>query len=95
MKVSKAIEYLSAYSPDEEIIIEWITKDFADTNEWGCEFLKDPREYQDVPKEVWSELVSNIQFKLEWEEMGNAFADFIHKEYVSIMNNKTKQEVTT
>lgn len=91
MKVSKAIEYLQALNPDEEIIIEWVTKEYADNNEWGCEFLEDTMEYAEVPKEVWNELVDVVQNILEWEEMGNTFADFIHEQYVSLMNNKRKE----
>ena len=93
MKVSKAIEYLQALNPDEEIIIEWVTKEYADNNEWGCEFLDDTMDYEEVPKEVWNELVEVVQNILEWEEMGNTFADWIHEQYVSIMNKK-REEVT-
>jgi len=92
MKVSKAIEYLQALNPDEEIIIEWITKEYADNNEWGCEYLEDNMDYQEVPKEVWNELVTIVQERLEWEEMGNSFADWIHDQFTSLMDNKQKEK---
>lgn len=91
MKVSKAIEHLQALNPDDEIIIEWVTKEYADNHEWGCEFLEDTMDYADVPKEVWNELVEVVQNILEWEEMASQLSDFIHDQYVSLMNNKRKE----
>ncbi len=91
MKVSKAIEYLQQLDPEEEIIIEWVTKEFADNNEWGCEFLDDNMDYQEVPKEDWNELVEIVQHLIEWEEMGSTFADWIHDQYVSLMNKKREE----
>ena len=44
-----------------------------------------------IESEVWNELVEVVQNILEWEEMGNTFADFIHDQYVSIINNKRKE----
>jgi Fe-S cluster biosynthesis and repair protein YggX len=49
-------------------------------------------EYAEVSKEVWNELVDKVQNILEWEEMGNTFADWIHEQYVSI--NQKREEVT-
>ena len=50
MKVSKAIELLSKYNPDEEIIIEWWDRFFIQIDDEG------------IPLETWNFVADSYEF---------------------------------
>ena len=50
MKVSKAIELLSKYNPDEEIIIEWWDRFFIQIDDEG------------IPLETWNFVADGYEF---------------------------------
>ena len=50
MKVSKAIEMLSDYNPDDEIIIEWWGRDFTEIDD------------KEIPVDIWNFVADGYEF---------------------------------
>jgi hypothetical protein len=50
MKVSQAIKYLSEYNPDDEIIIEWWSRDFTEIDD------------KEIPIDIWNWVAEGHEF---------------------------------
>lgn len=50
MKVSQAIKYLSEYNPDDEIIIEWWSRDFTEIDD------------KEIPVDIWNWVADGHEF---------------------------------
>jgi hypothetical protein len=60
MKVSKAIEMLSKYNPDDEIIIEWWSRDFTEMDD------------KEIPVDIWNFVADGYEFnEYTYSEMFN------------------------
>lgn len=62
MKVSKAIEMLSSYKPDDDVVIAWFDYDGTNGN---------------ITRNQWSEIVRTIDEELD-EECWSGTSDFIY-----------------
>jgi hypothetical protein len=82
MKVSKVIEYLQGYDPEEQLIISWVDrKSFVvDSEETGKE-VRATREY-------WAELVDNFDDLVLISEYDEA-------EMLTLLARATKEEGKT
>jgi hypothetical protein len=50
MKVGQAIKYLSEYNPDDEIIIEWWSRDFTEIDD------------KEIPVDIWNWVADGYEF---------------------------------
>lgn len=95
MKVANAIAVLQKLDPNEEILFDFVCKQQADDNDWGCALTQDG-EYIELPKEVWNNVVETVTNKIQWEQLGDSLFEFIHDEFVTIANEQKeidKQEL--
>ena len=86
MKVSKAIEVLSSYDPNEEIFIAYWDKEYAQT---GMEHILNGKS---IPEEVWSKATENAYDRSDyWSELaGQALTDSVKEAYETYKEGVTK-----
>ena len=76
MKVSKAIEMLSSYDPNEEIFIAYWDKEYVETG------IKHIFNGEPVPEEVWRKATEIAHDKTTWAELaGEALCDSVAEAY--------------
>jgi hypothetical protein len=91
MKVANAIAVLQKLDPEEEILFDFVCKQNADDNDWGCELTQDG-EYIEIPKEVWNNVVDTVTNRVHWEQLADSLFEFVHHEFASIAKEQKETD---